>query len=297
MEKVFQGYVRNIALPISLDNVDSDTYLLLRRYNWKNYSYEVGEVDWRDGRFDIRVQVPDLKPGPKFETQEEWNQKRDFYLKFGNEDWDLFCRGACEGYITEDDTLQCVDSGEKGLMLSPWKKQKDKEEKLERLLMQQPETLFVNNCREVNAEFVEESLQLFKEREEVRYSIERLSELGFKIPENLSAKWEQEDYLVNLGNGFYEFIEDRYPLFYLALDIKANLKYIGLDVGLVEILNGNLWEYYEEYKAGIGESLRKDVYEIEEGDKEGEQEIDEESIGSIDRFGDNVAKLNYLISV
>lgn len=88
--------------PASLDNLDFDSLLLIRRAKEIGQGFEFGKYDRRDGTIEVIIERPDppqpLKPG----SQEEWDEKRAWYLEHARTDYRLFAQGMCEGWLTQD---------------------------------------------------------------------------------------------------------------------------------------------------------------------------------------------------
>lgn len=99
MKEKIVGFVRFSDKPIELDNLDFDSMLEIRRAIEKGQKCSFGEYDWRIGGVEIIIERPDLPYSPKPSPQEEWEEKRKWYLEHSENCSKTLRRGLCEGYI------------------------------------------------------------------------------------------------------------------------------------------------------------------------------------------------------
>ncbi|MBM3247691.1 hypothetical protein FJZ17_04095 [Candidatus Pacearchaeota archaeon] len=102
--KTIRGFLRNWDLPPSLDNLDWDTALLLKRRDRDKQEWEFGAYDFREGSVEIKLfddsEDPNLKDPHYCETDEDWQIKKLEWIKKGQCSWRLFKEGIAEGYIS-----------------------------------------------------------------------------------------------------------------------------------------------------------------------------------------------------
>lgn len=100
IEKIV-GFLRNQDNPPSLDNLDFETTRLLKT---QAISYEFEKIDYRDSSIQITAQFRDIKDySAHIETNEEWQEKRAWYLKNAMTSLNLFLEGEAEGYLCEQE--------------------------------------------------------------------------------------------------------------------------------------------------------------------------------------------------
>lgn len=99
MQEIIRGYLRNWDEQPSLDNIDFDTMIYLKRMKKAGNGFEFGKVEWRDGSVEIKVELPEPPILP--ESQAEWEEKRQWYLQHAGNCVKTLRRGICEGYIID----------------------------------------------------------------------------------------------------------------------------------------------------------------------------------------------------
>jgi hypothetical protein len=101
MKETLKGALIDFSKPASLDNLDFDTALIVRRAKEKGFDFEFGKYDRRDGSIEVMVERPDPPYVPAPGSQEEWEEKREWYLKNAGTDYKLFFKGLSEGYLID----------------------------------------------------------------------------------------------------------------------------------------------------------------------------------------------------
>lgn len=120
MKEHLKGYLLDSNQPPSLENIDFDTALYLKRAKLSGHAFEFGKYDWIDETVDITIERPD--PQRPRETEQEWRERREWYIKNAPTSRILFEQGVAEGYLNEDEWLLAVSSVDSGLEkeISEW---------------------------------------------------------------------------------------------------------------------------------------------------------------------------------
>jgi hypothetical protein len=106
MQERIRAYLRDWDKSPSLDNIDFESSIYLKRAEKKGHNYEFGKYDSRDGSVEVIIERPDPVSKALPESQEEWLAKRKFYLQQGCSDAKIFREGMAEGYLTDDDWME-----------------------------------------------------------------------------------------------------------------------------------------------------------------------------------------------
>ncbi len=104
MEEKMKAYLREFDSVPSLENIDFETSLILKKVKKEGDSFEFGGYDPRDGSVEVIVQRPDVVNLNPFESEQEWHEKRKWYLSHAKQDYKLFCEGIMEGYLLQDNS-------------------------------------------------------------------------------------------------------------------------------------------------------------------------------------------------
>lgn len=111
MEEKIKGYLRKWGDDVDLDNIDLEnldwhTMISIKQAKEKRYEIKFQKYDPRDGSLEVIIDRKDLDNKLLPESNEEWEEKRRFYLKNGGKDLKLYCEGCDLGYLNSNE--DCV---------------------------------------------------------------------------------------------------------------------------------------------------------------------------------------------
>ena len=134
MQEIITGFLRDWDKAPSLDNLDFDTYIYLRRAREVGNNFEFGRYNWKEGSVEIKIERPEfsndqiLVPG----SAEEWREKRKFYLKHCGNNVKLLKQGITEGYIIDEDAEWMIAPN----TVEDWNREELEEEHLESIYLE-----------------------------------------------------------------------------------------------------------------------------------------------------------------
>jgi len=268
MREKIKAYLRDMDKPPSLDNIYFDSALYLRRMKEKGHNFEFGKYDWKDGSVEITVELPDPPHVPAHGSQEEWAEKREWYLKNAGKDIHSFIEGISGGYLTyEDDGIITAGICDQ---LAEWIYSTgsfaDYNEEI--FLEQQEQTKiqkrkkdipnpkrFLRLGKKLTYKLIEDAAKFREDILEGRvWTKRKFKEIGFKSPE-FSNSAEEILYILDTLNGFIGAVRKRKGQMKKTL-LRELMRTTGLNLSLIKESKKNPWEVYEtlkqSYCAGAG---------------------------------------------
>ncbi len=103
MKEQIRGYLRNPNELASLENLDSDTEIYLKRATSRGQNYEFGTLDFRDNSIIITLEMPD-SASAGFESYASWWAKRKWYVDNAPTSLTLFREGVADGYLAYEES-------------------------------------------------------------------------------------------------------------------------------------------------------------------------------------------------
>lgn len=292
MKEIVRANIKNPEDEVSLENLDFDSSLYLRRMKSKGHKFEFGRRYKGDAgieMIEIIVELPDppkvLSPG----SQEEWEEKRQWYLEHSGNSVKTLIRGICEGYIIETpqrysrklidevcgDLINAAQDMEMGegedksdlyeWLLEVYEREKGQRKSGRRKVSPNPR-IFLQERRKLTYAVIENAKRLrIKMIEGKPWTNSEFERIGFKLPE-FSTCAEEDNYIFNTLETFIRAVDSK-PRLAPKLLLRKLVEDSGLDNSLVELAREFPWQVYEELKqnyCSLTDSSREYDRRIEE---------------------------------
>jgi isopenicillin N synthase-like dioxygenase len=286
MQKIIKGYLRNWDEQPSLDNLDFDSFIYLKRMKKAGNSFKFGKVEWRDGSVEIKVELPDTEPVALPESQAEWEEKREWYLKHAGNCTKTLRRGICEGYIIEmpypkDFSLNFLDEVCGDLQPAAADMQNEEDiEAVEMWVLQNMYEEWLENQRNPKRENWVNPREYLQENKRVNYSIiekatkfrerilrgekwraEEFTKIGFALPK-FENPAEEFCYISETLDDFLNAVQKRTRQYARSM-LSGLVRSLNLNKSLVNTSRQDPWDAYELLKERYCSSVQ-DVREYDE---------------------------------
>lgn len=291
MIEIVVAYLRNFDAEkggeLTPDNLDLSTAGLIRAAKEKGHKFEFGKYNWREGSVEIHIERPDQAFVPAPGSQEEWEQKRAWYLKHSENSAPVARKGVSEGYITRSrarlqEGYSCDEDWQVPIVCPDYWMGLKKEVSLETLLkIQRQENTGSNIIKgELNPrDFLFDDLKLTPNRvEKVRkfrdkiysgaiWSPWDIQDVGLFLPMELFQLRRQErtEYALRTLNTFLQLCDTQVPFTareYRKKEQRIFITSLGLPPNLIKDIKKDPWSVYEQVKAAYcSEELPPAEYE------------------------------------
>jgi hypothetical protein len=267
MLEKFRAYLKDWDGKVVPENLDFESWRDIKNAREKGHPVEFREYDWKDASIEVNIKRPDPPKVLLPESQEDWERKREWYLKNAVGNPNLLREGISWGYIIETprpdwcnvgfldevcgdfpeeaEYMQTEDYIEESL---DWEYQQFCEEKKTNMQRKFPKPRdFPPSVNRLTHERINK-IQKFKEMvySGEPWKIQQFIDIGFVLPE-FENKAEEFSYVVESLDGFAEAVS-RKPNNQRRSALSGLVRILGLDKSLVNEARQDLWGAYEIFK-------------------------------------------------
>ena len=111
MQQTIEAYVLNPDKPASLDNLDLGARSYLETIKENGHKFEFEKYNPITGLVGVTIEFPDLPTTPAPGSQEEWDERRAWYLEHAGTNFAALNRGLAEGYLINKDAEWMMTAG------------------------------------------------------------------------------------------------------------------------------------------------------------------------------------------
>ncbi len=250
MKEALKANLRDQDQPPSLENIDFESASYLKQLGGESY-FEFGKYDPRDGSVAVVVELPDPPVVNLPESQAEWQERREWYLRHSGNYNTTALEGLCWGYLSEEDAewMSFPNS-----ILNEYELGSDHIRELESLEWEEEERkrqrpvnvrMFLDKGKLISPSFIGK-VREFKDKiySGQPWTLEDFGKIGFKIPGELDES-EEMFYVLKTLDTFLDHVGTvNQSAEVLAEIIKAS----KLEKSLIQLARQNPWQVYSTLK-------------------------------------------------